>query len=263
MSADQSPAAVATDTGYELFVGALSVLSLVNLVLVLLIPDPATRNIVYSIDVVLSVAFMIDFLVILRRAPSRSNYFFRQFGWVDLLGSLPLPQVKVLRIFRVFRVVRILRRSRPKDIGRSLVRDRASSSLLTLLLVGILVLEFGSVTMLQLERNAPNANITTSPDALWYLVVTMSTVGYGDRYPVSTAGRALGTFVIVVGVGIFGTLTGYLANLFISPRKERLTPNTPPTMAEARHRLEQVKELLNQQQAAVAELEAMLRGGDV
>jgi voltage-gated potassium channel len=174
-------------------------------VLVLLIPDPATRNIIYSIDVVLSVVFMIDFLVRFRRAPSRSNYFFRQFGWADLLGSLPLPQVKILRIFRVFRVARILRRSRPRDIARSLVQDRASSSLLTLLLVGILVLEFGSLTMLQLERNAPNANITTAPDALWYLVVTMSTVGYGDRYPVSTAGRALGTFVIVVGVGIFGT----------------------------------------------------------
>jgi voltage-gated potassium channel Kch len=156
-----------------------------------------------------------------------------------------------------------LRRSRPREIARSLVEDRASSSLLTLLLVGILVLEFGSLTMLQLERNAPNANITTAPDALWYLVVTMSTVGYGDRYPVSTAGRALGTFVIVVGVGIFGTLTGYLANLFISPRKEQLAPNTPSTLAEARHRLEQVKELLNQQQAAVADLEAMLRGGDV
>jgi voltage-gated potassium channel len=92
MSADQSPAAVATNTGYELFVGALSVLSIVNLVLVLLIPDPATRNIIYSIDVVLSVVFMIDFLVRLRRAPSRSNYFFRQFGWADLLGSLPWAQ---------------------------------------------------------------------------------------------------------------------------------------------------------------------------
>jgi voltage-gated potassium channel len=135
--------------------------------------------------------------------------------------------------------------------------------LLTLLLVGIIVLEFGSLMMLQLERNASNANITTAPDALWYLVVTMSTVGYGDRYPVSTAGRALGTFVIVIGVGIFGTLSGYLANLFISPRKEQLAPNAPPTRAEARHRLEQVKQLLNQQQAAVAELEAMLRGGDV
>lgn len=120
------------------------------------------------------------------------------------------------------------------------MRDRASSSLLTLLLVGILVLEFGSLTMLQLERNAPNANITTAPDALWYLVVTMSTVGYGDRYPVSAAGRALGTFVIVVGVSIFGPLTGYLANLFISPRKEQVAPNTPPTVADARHWLEQV-----------------------
>ena len=102
---------------------------------------------------------------------------------------------------------------------RTLVRDRAGSALLTLLLMGILVLEFGSLQILRFEQYAAGANITTASDALWYTIVTISTVGYGDQYPVTNAGRVMGSFIIVVGVGIFGTFTGYLANLFLSPRK--------------------------------------------
>jgi hypothetical protein len=79
------------------------------------------------------------------------------------------------------------------------------------------VLEFGSLQILYLEQNAPDANITTASDALWYTMVTISTVGYGDQYPVTDPGRVLGSLIIVVGVGIFGTFTGYLANLFLGP----------------------------------------------
>ena len=86
--------------------------------------------------------------------------------------------------------------------------------------MGIFVLEFGSLAMLALEQNAEGANITTASDALWYTIVTISTVGYGDQYPVTEAGRLCGTGIIVVGVGIFGTFTGYLATVFLSPRKE-------------------------------------------
>ena len=50
-------------------------------------------------------------------------------------------------------------------------------------------------------------------------MVTISTVGYGDQYPVTDAGRAWGSVIIIIGVGIFGTFTGYLANLFLAPRK--------------------------------------------
>jgi len=259
MSVNDSPQAE-LNTGYEIFVAALSVLSLVNIVLVSLLRDSATQNVIYVLDVVLSIVFLIDFLVRLRRAPSRADYLFRQFGWADLLASLPFPQVKVLRIFRLIRVVRLLRRHGGRTIVRTLIRDRAGSALLMLLLIGILVLEFGSLIMLHLEHGAEDANIATASDALWYMIVTMSTVGYGDRYPVTTAGRELGAFVLVVGVGIFGTLTGFLANFFLSPRKRRRSVEPPTSLAEARQRLDQLRQLLDQQQATVAELERMLAG---
>ena len=104
---------------------------------------------------------------------------------------------------------------------RTLIRDRAGSALYTLLLAGVLVLQFGSLTILRIEDDAPGANITNASDALWYTIATISTVGYGDQYPVTNAGRIVGAMIIVVGVGIFGTFTGYLANLFLAPRKKR------------------------------------------
>lgn len=248
------------NTGYEIFIGALSVLSLVNIVLLTLLRDPATQTVVTVLDVWLSVVFLLDFLVRLRRAPSRRGYFFRQYGWADLLASLPFPQVKILRIFRLVRVGRLLRQYGAGNIGRSLLKDRAGSALLTLLLVAILVLEFGSLAMLGIERSAPGANITTASDALWYIVVTMSTVGYGDVYPVSNAGREMGVFIIILGVGIFGTLTGYLANLFLAPRADDAADDIATTPDDPRFQLELLKDLLDQQQTAVARLEHTISG---
>ena len=73
-------------------------------------------------------------------------------------------------------------------------------------------------------------------DALWYTIATISTVGYGDQYPVTNAGRIVGSMIIVVGVGIFGTFTGYLANLFLAPRKKAPEPTDPLT--QLRHVLD-------------------------
>ena len=203
--------------GYEIFIAALSILSIANIVLGLLITDAALDAVLNAMNALLSAILFVDFLVRLRTASSRSDYFFRRFGWADLLASLPLPQLKILRLFRLARVYRLLKAYGARNIGRSILRERAGSALLSLLFVAILVLEFGSLWMLRIESTSPERNITTASDALWYVIVTISTVGYGDQYPVTTPGRVLGTIIIVLGVAIFGTLTGYLANLFLSP----------------------------------------------
>jgi voltage-gated potassium channel len=244
------------NTGYEIFVGALSVLSLVNIALLLAVEDAALNNVIRTIDILLSIVFLIDFSVRLHRASSRADYFLRRYGWADLLASLPFPELKILRLFRLVRVLRLLRRNGGRRIVRSLIRDRAGSALLSLLFVAVIVLQFGSLAMIRIESRSPDANITTASDALWYVIATMSTVGYGDVYPVTNGGRELGTLIIVIGVGIFGTLTGYLANLFLAPRTE---PAAEPTPDAARRRLEELQELVVRQQAALAELDVALR----
>lgn len=208
------------NTAYEIFIGVLSILSIVNLVLMYAFAaDPSLQLVLSVMNALFSGIFLGDFLYRLFTAPSAAHYFFRGFGWADLFASLPFAQVKILRLFRVLRVFRLLRELGPRTLWTTLVHDRANSALMTLLLLGIFVLQFGSLSILAVEGKADGANITSASDALWYTVVTISTVGYGDQFPVTNAGRLIGTLVIVVGVGIFGTFTGYLANLFLGPAK--------------------------------------------
>ena len=205
---------------YEIFIGTLSLLSILNLVLIFVYADDEAMQLVLTVmNALFSVIFLGDFVYRLLTAPSAATYFFRHFGWADLLASLPFPHLKVLRLFRVVRVVRLMNGLGVREIGRILILDRASSALMTLLLMGVIVLQFGSLAMLGVEGRAPGANITSASDALWYTIVTISTVGYGDRYPVTSNGRLIGALIIIIGVGIFGTFTGYLANLFLGPRK--------------------------------------------
>jgi voltage-gated potassium channel len=243
--------------GYEIFIALLSILSILNLVLMYVVQDQNLDYVLMIMNAPITLIFFIDFLYRLKTAPDRRYYFWRNWGWADLLASLPFQQTKILRVFRLIKVYRLLKEYGAKAIGRAILKDRAGSALLMLLFIGIIVLEFGSLALLRLEADVPDANITSASDALWYIIVTMSTVGYGDEYPITNPGRAVGVVIIVVGVGIFGTLTGYLANLFLTPA----TPSAEGT-PDVRQRVEALKGLVAQQQEAIAELEAMIDRAD-
>jgi voltage-gated potassium channel len=73
------------------------------------------------------------------------------------------------------------------------------------------------VAMLEAESRSSEPNITTGGDALWWSMVTITTVGYGDRYPVTMSGRVIATFVMVAGVGIIASLASILASVLIPP----------------------------------------------
>jgi hypothetical protein len=75
------------------------------------------------------------------------------------------------------------------------------------------------MAVLGAEDDAEGSNIHTASDAIWWCYVTITTVGYGDRYPVTNLGRSIGVIVLTIGVGLFGVLTGFLANLFLAPKR--------------------------------------------
>ena len=81
----------------------------------------------------------------------------------------------------------------------------------------ILVKECGGILVLLAESPAPEANIHTASDAMWWVYVTITTVGYGNWYPVTSAGRLIGVLVMITGVGLFGTLAGFIANKLVAP----------------------------------------------
>ena len=87
--------------GYELFIGALSVLSIFNLFFLYVVDDRDIANVIYIINGFMMPIFLGDFFYRLFTTKSKSGYFFRNFGWADLLSSLPFPQLKILRLFRL------------------------------------------------------------------------------------------------------------------------------------------------------------------
>ena len=244
---------------YEIFIGILSLVSIVNIVLYYLIPSDDVSAVIAIMDAILSLIFLSDFMYRLFTADSKQNYFLRQFGWADLLASLPFPQLKILRLFRVVRAGRMLRAFGPVGIFKEFVSNRASSTLLSLLLLVFLLLEFGSMGVLAIEQYATDANIASGADAVWYTFVTITTVGYGDRFPVTGGGRLFGMLIMAIGVGLFGTLTGYLSNLFLSvPDEDEKSEPAPPGASEAgdsdaRSKLAELKKMLAEQQQAQAE----------
>src|SRR4051794_7077236 len=112
------------NTTYELFMAALSVLSIVNLFIALLINDPDVVNVVGIMDGFLSVIFLGDFLYRFFSVSAKATYFFRQFGWADLLASLPFPQAKLFRLSRTFRSGRLMRQIDPQNVQDEYVSNR-------------------------------------------------------------------------------------------------------------------------------------------
>lgn len=249
------------NTSYELFIGALSLLSILNLVLYYLVPDPAVASVILIMDGLLSLIFIGDFLYRLFSAESKSYYFFRQMGWVDLLASLPAPQFKVLRMFRIVRVYRLMKEYGGARMIKEFFANRGSSALLTLFFIMILILEFGGLAILWVESKVPNANITDASDAVWYVYVTITTVGYGDQYPVSDTGRLLGALIMTVGVGLFGTITAFLANAFIEPQDEEDDAEiTADGFTGLSQQMEEIKTMLLDYEKTISDLQNKVEG---
>jgi voltage-gated potassium channel len=209
------------NTIYELFILVLTILSLLVAVSLLVLPvAEVTNRYLVGVDVVLCVVFLADFLGSLYSASDKRAYLVKG-GWLELGGSIPaLPILRFGRLARAVRAVRNIRGRRLRDVEREFSGNRARSALLVTALVAILVIALAGNVVLFFEKDAAGANILTGEDAFWWTFVTITTVGYGDYFPVTDGGRATAMLIMTVGIGFFTVLTGYLATNFLSRRRE-------------------------------------------
>lgn len=150
-------------------------------------------------------AFALDYLVRLALAPAR--WAFVRGHPLDLLAVV-LPMVQPLRLLRVVSTLLL--------VGR---RARMAPQItLTTYVAGAVVglMMFGSLAVLHVERNAPNGNIKTLGDAVWWSFTTMTTVGYGDHAPTTGLGRFLAVGLMLSGIALLGVVTANIATWFIS-----------------------------------------------
>jgi len=205
---------------YELFILLVSILSVVNMVIVLVpLFDGPIEDVAVSVDSIIAPIFVTDFLYRLLTAKSKFHYVFRAWGWADLLAAV--PTLGIFRVFRVIRVGALLRRVDGEVIARELYAGRAASTFFATMFLVLVVIEFAGMGVYYVERGVPGSNIATGGDAVWWGLVTITTVGYGDRFPVSPNGRVVGTLLLFAGIALFSVLTGFIANQFLAPRSTR------------------------------------------
>ncbi len=203
---------------YQLFMLGLSIYVIATLgTQVIFDLDPDTIEILDMSDTAICAVFFLDFLRSLIRADNRLQYFVR-WGWIDLISSIPtIDWFRWGRAARIFRILRILRGFRATRLLSSFALERrAASAFWAVVLVAILVTIFGSIAVLTFEQPA-DGNIKTAADALWWSFVTVTTVGYGDHFPLTPSGRIVAAAMMVTGIGLFGTFTAYVASAFLSP----------------------------------------------
>ncbi|UDY22925.1 potassium channel family protein [Nocardioides sp. Kera G14] len=151
------------------------------------------------------VAFLADFVIRIGLAEERLRYVLRH--WYDV-ALIALPMLRPLRLLRALAFARLLSRSATRTFtGRA-----------TLYVIGTAISSvfLGALTMLDAERGVPNANINSFGDALWWACETVTTVGYGDRFPVTTTGRSIAVALMVIGIALVGSVTAAVATWFIS-----------------------------------------------
>jgi voltage-gated potassium channel len=240
--AQNTPSLRQHSNAYNIFILVLTILSLAVMVVMLLPISEPTLKLLSIYDNLICVIFLIDFFLNLRAAPKKSDYFIKERGWLDLLGSIPslgwltnagkyAGLFRLARLSRLARIARLLQGENKKTLVKDILENRSRYATFLTILLTIVVLTVASVLVLQFESESPDANITTGGDALWYAIVTITTVGYGDRYPVTTAGRTTAVFIMFMGVGIIGALASILASLLVggSPASEEVeSPGTTP-----------------------------------
>ena len=200
------------------FVLSIYVLLAILIDTVFILPKETSILLTY-IDNTICVFFFTEFCIRLYKAENKIA--FMKWGWIDLISSVPaVSYLRAGRILRLIRLLRLIRAFRSTQMFVKYVfRNKAKGAFTSVTLLAILLIIFSSIAILQVEKD-PNSNIKSAEDAIWWAYVTITTVGYGDKYPVTMEGRIIAAVLMTAGVGLFGTFTAYVSSWFVVVKDE-------------------------------------------
>ncbi len=169
-------------------------------------------------------AFLTEFLLRLYAAPRALDYLFSFWGIVDFLACIPalvflwpdLQSLRVVRILRLLRLLKLLRIGRAFDKLANAVHS-VRHEIAVVMLVAVLMLYLAAVGIYHFERAAQPENFGSIPESLWWALATLTTVGYGDVYPITAGGRIFTGLVLLIGLGIVALPTGLLTSALMAP----------------------------------------------
>ncbi len=177
--------------------------------------------------------FLIDYVVNLRLADDRGRWFVRN---LHELVIVLLPMLRPLRLLRLVTLLGALQR-----VGGTALRGRI---VLYVLCSALLLSYVAALAVLDVERDQPEANITSLDDALWWALTTITTVGYGDQFPVTAAGRLIAAALMIGGIAVLGVVTASLASWLVESVAAETAAEIESADDDLRSELREVKEQL-------------------
>ncbi len=205
---------------FDIFIQSLIVLSLISFSIDTL-PDLSEniKRLLKITEAIVVVIFTVEYLLRLFIADKKLQFVFSFYGLIDLFAILPfyvargidLRSVRIFRLFRLVRAFKIFRYS--KAIQRFKIAFLEVKEELTLFLVATGFLLFiTSVGIYYFENSAQPEQFKSVFHCLWWAIVTLTTVGYGDVYPVTVGGKIFTSFIVIIGLGIIAVPTGLVAS---------------------------------------------------
>ena len=205
---------------FNFFIQFLIVLSIINFS-ILTLPNLSIKSleIINGLEVFCVVVFTIEYLLRLYASEFRVKFFFSFFGLIDLIAILPfyltlgmdLKSLRAIRLFRILRLFKFLRYGNTMDkiikSFNSIKRELFLFSLATLML-----LYFSSIGIYYFENEAQPETFASIFDAMWWSVATLTTVGYGDVYPITSGGKVFASIIVFIGLGLVAIPTGLIAS---------------------------------------------------
>lgn len=205
---------------FGFFIQFLIILSVVTFSIETL-PDlkPQTRVVLNAIELFCVVVFTFEYLGRIYVAEKKTKFIFSFFGIIDLLAILPfylsfgidLRSLRLLRIFRLFRLLKLARYNKAMvQFTRAMMM--AKEQIILFMAITLVLIYFAAVGIYYFENQAQPEHFSSIFDSLWWSIVTLTTVGYGDVYPITVGGRIFTFIILLIGLGIVAIPTGIISS---------------------------------------------------
>ncbi len=213
---------------FDFFVQGLILLSIITFSIETLPNlDADTRELLQTMEAVIVALFTLEYLIRIYVADSKKDYIFSFYGFIDLIAIAPfylssgidLRSLRIFRMLRLFRLMKLFRYSKAmRRFSRAL--SIAKEEIVLFGVVTIMLLYISAVGIYYFENAAQPEAFTSIFHSLWWAVATLTTVGYGDVYPITIGGRIFTFFILMIGLGIVAVPAGLLASALSKARME-------------------------------------------
>lgn len=205
---------------FAFFIQALILISVITFSIET-IPNlkPQTRAILQTIEWFSVIVFSLEYLLRIYVADSKPKFIFSFFGIIDLLAILPfylsfgidLRSLRALRFLRLFRILKLVRYNKAMNHFTSAIKS-AKEEIFLFIFITLILIYFSAVGIYYFENQAQPEHFSSIFDSLWWAIITLTTVGYGDVYPITVGGKVFTFFILMIGLGIVAIPTGIISS---------------------------------------------------